>query len=84
MIKKKIKDTKEFKEVRFITRGEHRVNMVIKKLELLSEMSNGDKYEYTDLQVEKIIIIIDEKFKEMKQSFSKGLSEKGDKKPLQF
>mgnify|MGYP003635537240 CR=1 FL=1 len=84
MIKKKIKDTKEFKEARFIKTGEHRVSMAVKKLELLSEMSNIDKYEYTDLQLEKIITILDEKFKEMKQSFSKGLSKKGDKKPFQF
>ncbi len=73
------------KKLTFIKRAEDRVNFTIKKMDLLIDLSDTSKYEYDNLQVQKIVSTLEVKLRELKSEFNRRLENKEtNKKPFQF
>lgn len=73
------------KKLTFIKRAEDRVNFTIKKMDLLIDLSDTNKYEYDNLQVQKIVSTLEAKLRELKSEFNRKLENKEtNKKPFQF
>ena len=62
---------KETKRDKFVRLAEARTNKIIDMLQLLSNCSNSNVYDYTQQDVDKIINAIDAEVKEAKKKFSK-------------
>lgn len=68
---------KESKESKFRRLAEKRVNVVIDGIRILSNLSNSNLYDYTDVQVKQIFDAVDNAVKKAKLSFSqKGIKSK--------
>ena len=65
-------DRKEIKEERFKKIASRRVQEILDKLRLLGNCSNKGNYYYTDEQVRKIFIAVDDEWKKVKLEFNKG------------
>ena len=73
------------KKLTFIKKAEDRVNFTIKKMDLLIDLSDTSKYEYDNLQVQKIVSTLEAKLRELKSEFNRRLENKEtNKKPFQF
>lgn len=73
------------KKLTFIKMAEDRVNFTIKKMDLIIDLSDTNKYEYDNLQVEKIVSTLEAKLRELKREFNRKLENKEtNKKPFQF
>lgn len=73
------------KKLTFIKKAEDRVNFTIKKMDLLIDLSDTSKYEYDNLQVQKIVSTLEAKLRELKSEFNRKLENKEtNKKPFQF
>ena len=71
--KTKIKETRDdrFKRV-----AEKRVNIILDKLRILSQLSDKRNYTYTDSQVAKIFRAIDDELKVARSKFQNGSAER--------
>ena len=67
---------KETKRDKFVRLAEARTNKMIDMLQLLSNCSNSNVYDYTQQDVDKIFNAIDAEVKEAKKKFSKIESKK--------
>ena len=67
---------KETKRDKFVRLAEARTNKIIDMLQLLSNCSNSNVYDYTQQDVDKILNAIDAEVKEAKKKFSKIESKK--------
>lgn len=67
---------KETKRDKFVRLAEARTNKIIDMLQLLSNCSNSNVYDYTQQDVDKIFNAIDAAVKEAKKKFSKIESKK--------
>ena len=73
------------KKLTFITRAENRVNFTLNKMDLLIDLSDTTKYEYDNLQVQKIVSTLEVKLRELKREFNRRLETKeATKQPFQF
>lgn len=68
----------ETKSEKFVRLGESRVNDVIKKLRLISNLSNTNNYDYTDEQVKEMLDTIQREVNNMKVAFQKDSNEQDD------
>lgn len=59
----------ESKHERFKRVAESRTNKVLKLMELLGNCANKNNYEYTDVEAEKIISVLDVELYNLKQKF---------------
>ncbi len=66
----------ETKRERFIRIAESRTNKIINMVQLLSNCSNKNIYDYTEQDVEKIFNAIETELKEAKKSFNKTSTKK--------
>ncbi len=64
--------TNETKEQRFQRLAEQRVNGIIDKLRVLSQLSNKSNYDYTDVQVEAIFKALQKEFNDTRSKFRNG------------
>ena len=67
---------KETKRDKFVRLAEARTNKIIDMLQLLSNCSNSNVYDYTQQDVDKIFNAIDAEVKEAKKKFSNIESKK--------
>ena len=67
---------KETKRDKFVRLAEARTNKIIDMLQLLSNCSNSNVYDYPQQDVDKIFNAIDAEVKEAKKKFSKIESKK--------
>ena len=67
---------KQTKRDKFVRLAEARTNKIIDMLQLLSNCSNSNVYDYTQQDVDKIFNAIDAEVKEAKKKFSKIESKK--------
>lgn len=67
---------KETKRDKFVRLAEARTNKIIDMLQLLSNCSNSNVYDYTQQDVDKIFNAIDAEVKEAKKKFNKIESKK--------
>ena len=67
---------KETKRDKFVRLAEASTNKIIDMLQLLSNCSNSNVYDYTQQDVDKIFNAIDAEVKEAKKKFSKIESKK--------
>ncbi len=67
----------ETKREKFIRIAEARTNKIINMIQLLSNCSNKNIYDYTQQDIEKIFIAIETELKEAKKSFNKTNAKKG-------
>jgi len=65
-------DSKKIKEERFNRIASRRVKEILDKMRLLRNCANRGNYSYTDEQVKKIFIAIDDEWKKVKSEFEKG------------
>ena len=70
---------KETKRDKFVRLAEARTNKIIDMLQLLSNCSNSNVYDYTQQDVDKIFNAIDAEVKEAKKKFSKIESKKSNR-----
>lgn len=61
----------ETKREKFVRLAEARTNKIIDMLQLLSNCSNSNAYDYTQVDVDKIFNAIDAEVKEAKKKFSR-------------
>lgn len=59
----------ETKEEKFVRLGEGRVNDAIKKIRLISNLSNKNNYEYTQEQVNEIIQVLKNEIEDLEKKF---------------
>ena len=59
----------ENKRQKFVRLATKRTNLVLKKLDVLSKLSNRGNYEYTDEDVDKVFAAIREKVDEAQDTF---------------
>ena len=59
------------KREKFITLANKRVSKVLKQINLISNLSNTNNYEYTQDEVRQIIKALETSFHQCKESFSK-------------
>ncbi len=59
----------ETKRQKFIRLATKRTNLVLKKLDVLSKLSNRGNYSYTDKDVDQIFDAIQEKIAEVREMF---------------
>lgn len=64
------------KMMKFERIAEKRVSDVLKKMQLIGNLSNTNNYEYTDKHVKQIIDSIENELKILKNKFTEGRSEK--------
>lgn len=70
---------KETKREKFVRIAEARTNKIIDMIQLLSNCSNQNQYEYTQKDVNKIFNAIQAELDEAKKRYSKQDSQKGSK-----
>lgn len=58
------------KRAKFVRLAENRVNRAIKDLRLIGNLSNKNNYSYSDSDVQKIFIALDQEVKNLKSKFS--------------
>lgn len=68
----------ETKREKFIRIAEARTNKIINMIQLLSNCSNLNTYEYTQKDVEKIFTTIESELKDAKKRFTKSENKKGN------
>ncbi|MDC9721382.1 MAG: hypothetical protein PSN34_01240 [Urechidicola sp.] len=66
----------ENKKQKFERLANARVNKALKQLDLISNLSNKNAYDYSENEVNQIIVVLDKKVKELKTKFLQGLSNK--------
>ena len=66
----------ETKREKFVRLAEARTNKIIDMLQLLANCSNGNKYDYTQQDVDKIFNAIESEVREAKKKFNKMESKK--------
>ena len=69
----------ETKREKFVRLAEARTNKIIDMLQLLGNCSNTSVYDYTQQDVEKIFVAIENELKEAKKKFSKVESKKSSR-----
>ena len=74
MFRKPKIDRREIKEERFKKIASRRVQEILDKMRLLRNCANRGNYYYTNEQVRKIFIAIDDEWKKVKLEFNKGKS----------
>ena len=62
----------ETKEQRFQRLAEQRVNGIIDKLRVLSQLSNKNNYDYTDVQIEAIFKALQKELNDTRSKFRNG------------
>ena len=67
---------KQEKMMRFERIAEKRVSDVLKKMQLIGNLSNKNNYEYTDKHVKQIIDSLENELKILKSKFSEESNEK--------
>lgn len=65
---------KRDKQQKFVKLANNRVNKAIKSIQLVSNLSNKQNYEYSDEQAQKIIRAIQSEVELMKDGFQKNKS----------
>ena len=60
------------KRDKFVSLAEKRVNRAIKDLRLIGNLSNKNNYSYTDSDIQKIFVALDQEVKNLKARFSSG------------
>lgn len=58
------------KRDKFVSLAEKRVNRAIKDLRLIGNLSNRNNYSYTDSDIQKIFVALDQEVKNLKARFS--------------
>lgn len=58
------------KRGKFVKLAENRVNRAIKDLRLIGNLSNKNNYSYTDSDIQKIFVALDQEVKNLKARFS--------------
>ncbi len=58
------------KRDKFVSLAEKRVNRAIKDLRLIGNLSNKNNYSYTDSDIQKIFVALDQEVKNLKARFS--------------
>lgn len=58
------------KRDKFVTLAEKRVNRAIKDLRLIGNLSNKNNYSYSDSDIQKILVALDQEVKNLKAKFS--------------
>lgn len=74
---------KETKREKFVRLAEARTNKILDMLQLLSNCSNTNIYDYTQKDVEKIFAAIESEVKETKKKFNKMDNKKDDRFTLE-
>ena len=69
----------ETKRDRFVRLAEARTNKIIDMLQLLSNCSNSNAYDYTQQDVDKIFATIETEVREAKKKFNKKESKKSSR-----
>lgn len=69
----------ETKHDRFIRLAEQRTNSVIKKIRLISNLSNSRNYDYSKKEVQEIFSAIEEEVRLAKRIFEKELLQKNER-----
>ena len=72
----------EQKNLNFRRLAEKRVNVIVDKIRVLSNLSNTGLYHYSDLEVKRMFDAVDDALKIAKASFKKG--ERETKKRFSF
>lgn len=57
------------REKRFLELAETRVNKVLEGMRLIGNLSNKRNYDYTDDQIKKIFLALDDQLKDLKNKF---------------
>jgi hypothetical protein len=57
------------REKKFLELAETRVNKVLEGMRLIGNLSNKRNYDYTDDQIKKIFLALDEQLKDLKNKF---------------
>ncbi len=73
----------ETKRERFVRLAEARTNKIINMIQLLSNCSNSNVYEYTQQDIDKIFNAIETEVREAKKKFNRIDSNKGSKFTLE-
>lgn len=73
---------KEEKQKKFETLAEKRVSEIIKRIQILGNLSNKSNYYYTQAHVNQIFKALDKEIKNLKIKFSKG--EESDSDSFKF
>ena len=63
------------KREKFINLANKRVNKVLKQINLISNLSNTNNYEYTQDEVKQVIKALEDAFHQCKESFRKNNQE---------
>ena len=58
------------KRDKFVILAEKRVNRAIKDLRLIGNLSNKNNYSYSDSDIQKILVALDQEVKNLKAKFS--------------
>jgi hypothetical protein len=58
------------KREKFVRLAENRVNRAIKDLRLIGNLSNKNNYSYTDSDIQKILVALDQEVRNLKARFS--------------
>lgn len=66
------------KRIRFQRLAEKRTNAVIKKIKILSNCSNKSIYSYSDMEINKIFLAIENELKIAKSKFKINTNKSGD------
>lgn len=69
MIKNPSLHTVEAKIARFVKIGETRITLALKRIDLVSELSNREKYEYTEDQANRVIEALQQAVDNLKEDF---------------
>ncbi len=67
------------KRDKFVILAEKRVNRAIKDLRLIGNLSNKNNYSYSDSDIQKILVVLDQEVKNLKAKF---LSDDGKAIPV--
>lgn len=57
------------KHDKFVALAEKRVNRAIKDLRLIGNLSNKNNYSYSDSDIQKILVVLDQEIKNLKARF---------------
>jgi len=78
-----VEKKQETKRERFVRLAEARTNKIINMIQLLSNCSNSNVYEYTQQDIDKIFNAIETEVREAKKKFNRIDSNKGSKFTLE-
>ncbi len=69
----------ENKKQKFERLANARISKALKQLDLIGNLANNNAYDYSKDDVDKVITALDDKIKELKLKFSRGLVDKQHK-----